>query len=71
MSGHRDRQKGSTMPHSLNTLSMNRQKSIFSLPVESSIELSREFCGNYILLASSFNAYRKITMKILNLNDLH
>jgi hypothetical protein len=23
------------------------------------------------LLASSFNAYRKITMKILNLNDLH
>lgn len=71
MSGHRDRQKGSTMPHSLNRLSMNRQKAIFSC----CWKLNRAVvwdCGNFfILLVSSFIPHRKITMKILNLNDLH
>lgn len=46
MSGHRDRQKGSLMPHSLNRLSMSRQKILAA--VESSIEVSCKIVGIFL-----------------------
>lgn len=64
----RDRQKGSFEPHSLNRLSMIRQKVIFRCCWKLNRAIEKD-CGNFFRMC--LRLYRKITMKILNLNDLH